>query len=231
MTAPVINRPQLADVHVSPLPAVSEMPAIPSDQAATWADVARTQAGDGAAFGRIYAQYAHAVFKFINARVKHTPTAEDLTSDVFLRAFRRIGMVTWQGRDLAAWLLTIARNVVTDFFKSRKRSEVLLGDVSYVSDADFDRTALDTRPVQPDAPVLARLDHDVLLAAIAALTPPQREVIRYRFLEQLSTAETCARMGKNTGAIKALQCRAMKNLALNEQVRQLWDLDAGPAVA
>lgn len=229
MTAPVVDRPQLAAVHVSQLPDPLQTSAIPSDQADIWAAVGRAQQGDGEAFGLVYSRYAHAVFKFIIARVKHAPTAEDLTSDVFVRAFRRIGMVTWQGRDLAAWLMTIARNVVTDFFKSRKRTEVLLAEVS---GTDFDRTSTDTRPVQADTPVLARLDHDVLIAAIAELTPPQQEVIRYRFLEQLNIPETAARMGKNGGAVKALQCRAIKTLALNEKVRQLWDLDGtDPAVA
>src|SRR4029450_9068296 len=56
--------------------------------------------------------------------------AEDLTADTFLRALKRIGSFTWQGRDPGAWLVTIARNLVADHFKSgRYRLEVTTGDV------------------------------------------------------------------------------------------------------
>ena len=95
-----------------------------------WALVERAQAGDAEAFGLIYDRYVDTVFRFIYFRVGNRPLAEDLTSDTFLRALKRIGSFTWQGRDLGAWLVTIARNLVADHFKSgRYRLEVTTGDV------------------------------------------------------------------------------------------------------
>lgn len=85
----------------------------PSDPATeVWALVERAQAGEAEAFGLIYDRYVDTVFRFVYFRVGNRQLAEDLTSDTFLRALKRIGSFTWQGRDLGAWLVTIARNLV-----------------------------------------------------------------------------------------------------------------------
>jgi RNA polymerase sigma-70 factor (ECF subfamily) len=92
--------------------------------------VERAQAGEAEAFGLLYDRYFDTVFRFVYFRVGNRQLAEDLTSDTFLRALKRIGSFTWQGRDLGAWLVTIARNLVADHFKSgRYRLEITTGDV------------------------------------------------------------------------------------------------------
>src|SRR5206468_11851041 len=91
----------------------------PSDAAAeVWALVERAQAGEAEAFGLIYDRYFDTVFRFVYFRVGNRQLAEDLTADTFLRALKRIGSFTWQGPDLGVWLVTIARNLVADHFKS-----------------------------------------------------------------------------------------------------------------
>jgi RNA polymerase sigma-70 factor (ECF subfamily) len=181
----------------------------PSDAAAeVWELVERAQAGEAEAFGLIYDNYVDTVFRFIYFRVGNRPLAEDLTSDTFLRALKRIGSFTWQGRDLGAWLVTIARNLVADHFKSgRYRLEVTTGDV-----LDADRE--DRGPEgSPEAAVVDHITNVVLLTAVKQLNPEQQECIVLRFLQGFSVAETAQAMGKNEGAIKALQYRAVRALA------------------
>jgi RNA polymerase sigma-70 factor (ECF subfamily) len=181
----------------------------PSDAAAeVWALVERAQAGDAAAFGLIYDRYVDTVFRFVYFRVGNRQLAEDLTSDTFLRALKRIGSFTWQGRDLGAWLVTIARNLVADHFKSgRYRLEVTTGDV-----LDADRE--DRGPEgSPEAAVVDHITNVALLTAVKQLNPEQQECIVLRFLQGFSVAETAQTMGKNEGAIKALQYRAVRALA------------------
>jgi RNA polymerase sigma-70 factor (ECF subfamily) len=87
------------------------------------------------------------VFRFVYFRVGNRQLAEDLTSDTFLRALKRIGSFTWQGRDLGAWLVTIARNLVADHFKSgRYRLEVTTGDVLDADREDRGRRAAPSPP-------------------------------------------------------------------------------------
>lgn len=166
--------------------------------------VERAQAGEAEAFGCLYDQYADTVYRYIYYRVGGRATAEDLTSETFLRALRRIGTFTWQGRDFGAWLVTIARNLVADHFKSsRFRLEVTTGEM------------LDANEVErsPEDSVLESLSNAALLEAVRKLNPQQQECVTLRFLQGLSVAETARVMGKNEGAIKTLQYRAVRTLA------------------
>lgn len=166
--------------------------------------VERAQAGEAEAFGRLYDQYSDTVYRYIYYRVGGKATAEDLTSETFLRALRRIGTFTWQGRDFGAWLVTIARNLVADHFKSsRFRLEVTTGEM------------LDANEVErsPEDSVLESLSNAALLEAVRRLNPQQQECVTLRFLQGLSVAETARAMGKNEGAIKTLQYRAVRTLA------------------
>jgi len=181
----------------------------PTDAAAeVWSLVEKAQAGSAEAFGRIYDRYVDTVFRFIYFRVGNRQLAEDLTADTFLRALKRIGSFTWQGRDPGAWLVTIARNLVADHFKSgRYRLEVTTGDV-----LDADRE--DRGPEgSPEAAVVDHITNVALLTAVKQLNPEQQECIVLRFLHGFSVAETAQTMGKNEGAIKALQYRAVRALA------------------
>lgn len=181
----------------------------PSDPAnEVWSLVERAQRGETEAFGLLYDRYFDTVFRFIYFRVGNRQLAEDLTADTFLRALKRIGSFTWQGRDLGAWLVTIARNLVADHFKSgRYRLEVTTGDVL---DADREDRGLEG---SPEAAVVDHITNVALLTAVKQLNPEQQECIVLRFLQGFSVAETALSMGKNEGAIKALQYRAVRALA------------------
>lgn len=174
---------------------------------ATVADlVTRSQAGEAEAFGLLYDRYVDLVYRYIYYRVNNPSLAEDLVSETFLRALRRIDSFTWQGRDFAAWLVTIARNLIADHFKSgRYRLEITTEDI------------LETGPTQttdgPENLVLDALTNETLLTAVKKLNPEQQECIVLRFLQGLSVSETALAMGKNDGAIKALQYRAVRALA------------------
>jgi RNA polymerase sigma-70 factor, ECF subfamily len=162
------------------------------------------QEGDGEAFGQLYDAYSDTVYRYIYYRVSQKPLAEDLTSETFLRALRRISTFTWQGRDFGAWLVTIARNLVADHFKSsRYRLEVPTGEM-----LDSDQTE-----ASPEDSVLAYLSNKALLDAVCQLNSQQQECVTLRFLHGLSVAETAKIMGKNDGAIKTLQYRAIRTLA------------------
>ncbi|MER8185578.1 ECF subfamily RNA polymerase sigma factor, BldN family [Kitasatospora sp. NPDC094015] len=166
--------------------------------------VERAQNGESEAFGRLYDHYSDTVYRYIYYRVGSRATAEDLTSETFLRALRRIGTFTWQGRDFGAWLVTIARNLVADHFKSsRFRLEVTTGEM--LDSNECERS--------PEDSVLESLSNAALLDAVRRLNPQQQECVTLRFLQGLSVAETARIMGKNEGAIKTLQYRAVRTLA------------------
>jgi RNA polymerase sigma-70 factor (ECF subfamily) len=178
-------------------------PGGPSEDDPVWKLVERARDGDSGAFGQLYDRYVDTVYRYLYYRVGNRQLAEDLTSETFLRALRRIGSVTWQGRDLGAWLVTIARNLTADHFKSsRFRLEITTADMR-----DADQLA-----DGPEGEVLDALTNATLLEAVKRLNAEQQECIVLRFINGMSVAETAQAMGKNDGAIKALQYRAVRSL-------------------
>jgi RNA polymerase sigma-70 factor (TIGR02952 family) len=185
-------------------PAVLAEAAPSPDGVDVWALVRQAQEGDAEAFGRLYDHYVTMVYRYVYHRVGDRATAEDVTSETFVRALRRIDSLSFQGRDVGAWLVTIARNIILDHVKSsRYRLEVATADMR-----DADR-ATDG----PEDAVVAHLTNRELLACVQQLGSEQQECIVLRFIHGLSVSETAAIMGKKDGAIKALQHRAVRRLA------------------
>ena len=179
-------------------------PAVDEGHVETWRLVSLAQAGDGEAFGQLYDRYVDTVFRFIYFRVNDRALAEDFTSETFLRALRRIGTITYQGRDIGAWFITIARNIVLDHMKSaRHRLEMTTADTIEGKE----------HAESTEAAVLETLQSERLMAAVQQLGAEQRECVMLRFVHGLSVSETASVMGKNDGAIKALQHRAVRKLA------------------
>jgi RNA polymerase sigma-70 factor, ECF subfamily len=193
--------------QAAPTIPVPSPPSEPTGELATVMDiVARAQGGDGDAFGELYDRYVDIVYRYIYYRVSNVTLAEDLTSETFIRALRRISSYTWQGRDFGAWLVTIARNLIADHFKSgRYRLELATSDLV--------EAGADKSEEGPENEVLTAITNAALLEAVKTLGAEQQECISLRFLQGMSVAETAAIMGKNEGAIKALQYRAVKSLS------------------
>jgi RNA polymerase sigma-70 factor (ECF subfamily) len=192
--------------EAEPAGSSAAVPVVPEarEPGESWEFVHAAQQGDTSAFAKLYDKYVDMVFRYVLFRVGDRELAEDVTSETFLRALRRIGSVTYQGRDVGAWFVTIARNLVLDHVKSsRFRLEVATAEVDDSQRVEFG----------PEQQVLARVTTDALLACIEQLGDDQRECIALRFLQGLSVAETAEVMRRNEGAVKALQHRAVRRLA------------------
>jgi RNA polymerase sigma-70 factor (ECF subfamily) len=173
--------------------------------------VAQACAGDRTAFAALYVQYYDDVFGFLYNQARNRHLAEDLTQDVFLRALRRLETFNSpRSSGFAGWLMVIARNIYLDHVKlARTRLETPVSEM-----ADGNR-----RDRSAEASALRELDiaeaAETVEAALAELTPYQRECVRLRFLEDLSVPETAARLGKGIGATKTVQFRALQQMRSN----------------
>ncbi len=179
----------------------------------SWELVGAAQRGDQRAFGQLYERHVDTVFRYVLARVGDRVLAEDVTSETFLRAWRRIGTVQDQdqGKDLTAWLFTIARNLVVDHLKSsRHRREVLTAEIAAA--ADQTRDARRAGSSVEDTVTAAETAAQVR-GFLAHLIPDQAQCVRLRFFHGRSVPETAAVMGRSDGAVKALQHRALRSLA------------------
>ncbi|WP_245585540.1 sigma-70 family RNA polymerase sigma factor [Pseudonocardia asaccharolytica] len=179
-------------------------PAASAENGGSWALVKACQAGDISAFSELFDRYHEVVYRYVLFRTGDRTLAEDITQETFVRALRRISSVSYQGRDIGAWFVTIARNLIFDHVKSsRYRLESTTAEiVDYAPSING-----------PEQQVLTNATNDELLRCIAKLNPDQQECIQLRFLQGLSVAETAQLMNRNEGAVKALQHRAVRRLA------------------
>lgn len=161
----------------------------------------RARAYDVEALADLYDRYASRMYSYIYRRVSDPAVAEDLTGELFLRVLRSIRNERAWRDSFSAWLYRIAHNLVVDHYRSQPPMPVQpLDDCLALSDVD------------PAVTTEEALAGERLRAAIRRLTPDQQEVLALRFGESLTAAETGQIMEKSTGAVEALQHRALASL-------------------
>ena len=160
--------------------------------------VQRAQKGDRDALARLYEINFDKIYRYIIARVYNREEAEDMTQQVFVKAFESITAFRWRGTPFTAWLFRIARNLVIDNVRKKKNiNTVSLEEVVLTSNSD------------PQREVENKFDIERVNRATKKLTDAQREVISLRFAGGLAIAEVARVMGKSQGAVKALQHSAI----------------------
>ena len=172
--------------------------------------VDRAREGDVEAFGALYDLHHLPVYRMLLKLTRSHSLAEDLTSETFFRALRSLGRSEVRGDYVTAWLMRIARNLAVDHFKAKhNRLEVPMDP--------YDHELIEELAESPEAEVLASFQHATLLRAVGDLPANQRTCITARFLDDLSIAETAQLMKCSEGAVKQLQFRGIRNLALSLQ--------------
>jgi RNA polymerase sigma-70 factor (ECF subfamily) len=184
----------LVAARVDSLPPFEQMGPVPDV-------IERARGGDRSAFADLYDTHVDAVYRYILYRVREPSDAEDLTSDVFTRAFANIHRYRWQGKSFLAWLYTIARNAVTD----RRRRQRPTVDLENAFGLAEDGPTAHEHAVRGE-------EVDALRGAVKHLTTEQQEVLVLRFVENMSSRQVANMLGKNEGAIRALQFRALGRL-------------------
>ena len=87
--------------------------------------VDRASKGSGEAFGQLYQMYVDRIYNYIYYKTGHSVDAEDLTEQVFIKAWEAIRRFRFEGKPFAAWLFKVARNVVIDHYRTRKNNSDL----------------------------------------------------------------------------------------------------------
>lgn len=156
--------------------------------------------GEASAFGLLYDKYQPQIYRFIYLKVSHREEAEDLTHQVFFKAWQNIGNYQMKGLPFSSWLYRIARNDVIDHYRTRK--------------LNLDIESVDEPAVKD--PTEQKIDDNIKLEsvrkAILQLSHEQQDVIFMRFVNELSFGEIAKIMDKSNGAVRILQHRAIRNL-------------------
>lgn len=175
--------------------------------------LAASQTGAGWAFDLLYRSLAPAVVAYL--RLQGVEDAEDLSSEVFLGAFRGLERFSGDQEAFRSWVFTIAHRRVVD--DRRRRSRRPVSDPS-ADGIDEVEAASDT-----ETEVLASLDEAQVRRLCGLLPPDQRDVVLLRLIGDMSLRATADALDKTPGAVKALQRRGvagLKGLLIGETSRE-----------
>jgi len=172
---------------------------LPSEQDKAIRLVKRAIGGDFAAFGNLYGIYLDRIYRYVFYQVKDKMTAEDITEEVFLKAWKAINSCKGKEQTFSSWLYRIAHNRVIDIFRSQRKERTV--EMETVAELN-----------QPAVEIETELDHQEILNNLTDLPPNQRQVIILKFIEGLDNQEIGRIIGKSQGAIRVLQTRALAKL-------------------
>ena len=142
------------------------------------------------------------MYGYIYRRVGDAALAEDLTAELFERVLRAIqNERAWRASPLA-WLYRIAHNLVVDHYRRQPAEPPLALEAGLVAGEGDD----------PQDAVEGALGREWLQKALHHLTPDQQQVLALRYGEGLTARETAQVLRKTTGAVEALQRRALAAL-------------------
>jgi len=173
--------------------------AVTNDQSRIIRLVERASSGDIEAFGNLYTIYVERIYRYVFYQVKDKMTAEDITEEVFIKAWRAIDSCKGRGETFSSWLYRIAHNCTIDALRSRQKR--LARETEVTADVSYSKQEAEVR-----------LKRQELLEAVARLPQNQKQVIILKFIEGLDNQEIGQVMNKNQGAIRVLQMRALAAL-------------------
>jgi RNA polymerase sigma-70 factor, ECF subfamily len=166
-------------------------------------ELVRTAARGGReAFADLYERHLDSVYRYFYYRLGHQQDAEDLTEQVFLKAWQALPGYRERGVPFLAWLYRIAHNQLIDHRRTNHAAADLDGLPEVASSGD---AAFESAVAQAEAAELA--------AALAQLSPVEREVVSLRFVAALDHRTVAGIVGKSEVATRAIQSRALARLA------------------
>jgi len=154
--------------------------------------------GDTKAFGKIYELWVNPVYRFVYLKTKDEDVAEDLTAEIFLKAWKGLKNFTpKQDVRFSTWLFAIARNSIIDYYRVTKQT-VSFEDLPEMKSLEGD---VDLHPEQTK-----------VRAALDQLKPEYKKVLELRFIEDIPISRVAQIIKKKEGNVRTLTNRALQKL-------------------
>jgi RNA polymerase sigma-70 factor (ECF subfamily) len=151
----------------------------------------------------LYETHFERVARYVAVRIGNVSEAEDLASEVFLRALRGVDSYKETGAPMEAWLFRIAHNIVVDHYRkqSRRPASVPLDEAFSLGISHNPSERLERHEE------IQRLNR-----AMEQLSEAQRQVLALRFGGEMTSEQVGEAMGKKPGAVREMQSAAIRKL-------------------
>lgn len=161
----------------------------------TW----RSSTQPGLDVERVTSQYCDPVYRFLYSRVGNREDAEDLTSEVFLKATRQLDGSRAEA-SVGQWLFTVARTVLADHWRRHYR---------YAKTVYPDDVGMDELPERPRSAESKAMHETLIQQVLESLPDRDRRVLELRFLHGYSIEATAQELGTTPESVKVTQHRAL----------------------
>ncbi|WMM23876.1 sigma-70 family RNA polymerase sigma factor [Tissierella sp. MB52-C2] len=156
-------------------------------------------------FSYIFETYYKRVYNFIYYQVSCQYTAEDLTSQTFLKAMININKYSKDKSPFEVWLFAIAKNIVNDHFRNRKKYNIF--SIDGVKE-------LISKMKTPEEIIEISETNDELLKALKILDPREKSIISLRFGAELKNKEIAEILDLTPNNVGIILYRIMKKLKI-----------------
>lgn len=158
---------------------------------------------DQAAFTTLYESCIDRVYRHVYYRVSNHTDAEDITQEVFIKAWKAIDKYKRTGAPFVAWLITIAGHLVIDHYRSQRKT---------ISIDDVVEEVPDNKVSDPGALAETDFNNAIIKEAVLKLNGDKQRVILMHFIDGFSYEEIARALNKSEGAIRVIQYRALGDL-------------------
>ena len=147
---------------------------------------------------KIYHDYHGKVFGYMCSKIGNYHLAEELTSDVFVKIYENLDTFDDTKASLSTWIYTIARNTLTDYFRTRRVLE------------EIPQTASDGTSVEDEICNTEMLE--ALANALELLDERERDIIILRFYKGKLLTEIAKQMGISYAYVKVIQSKSLEKM-------------------
>lgn len=146
----------------------------------------------------IYREYYKKVYGYILSKINNATNAEDLTADVFLKAFEKIDTFDETKASVSTWIYTITKNTLIDYYRTRRTFD------------EVPETEEDGSSVEDEVCNSEMLE--LLARGLETLDEREREIVVLRYSSGKTLREIAAQMGISYAYVKILQNKAFAHL-------------------
>jgi RNA polymerase sigma-70 factor (ECF subfamily) len=165
------------------------------------------------AFAELYDQYYPKIFGYVLRRTANLETAQDITSETFLKALKKLWQFQWRNISFSPWVYKIATNEVNQYFrKAEYKKSVSLEELQEQGFELLSPHDPESELIEAQEKLKQHLDFLEIQERIVRLPAKYQEVIALRFFEKRQIKEIAEILGKREGTIKSLLHRAVEKL-------------------
>ena len=168
---------------------------------------------DPEAFGDLYDRYYPIIFNYILKRTGDVATAQDITSETFIKVLQKLPVFQWRNVPFIAWIYKIASNEIATYFRKGKYHPVSLEKLYETQHFEpFIEENAHSELVEAQEVVDRNNEYLEIQMLIKTLPERMQQIIVLRYFERKKFEEISVIMNMTTGAIKTMLSRALRKL-------------------